>query len=469
MSRGFNVRGGGGDRRGANPAFAQLAQRGGSTSKGVDRHITGSGVSRTIQDGRGRTESSVRGSNNNITFRGDHGANRFTIGGRGNNVNVFNLGRDDKVKLEGPGWREVTDSNNKDGKLRFENSLTGSVVVVRTDAGRNDKFVRARVEFSKEPPPAPAPAAVTQALAAPAPVVPVVPVPAPVAPPPVPITVKRLDDFTLAVGDGARKILLSDRDRDGYVDQVAVATRDGSRVYTGTLQRAQTILAGTDDSAIKTQAYEGAANVALAQDLNALQADAFDGKIDYEAAFNRAVQVLTRAETAGQGGVSTTVISGAKADITLKNGSTVVALDAQGAGAGRSAIETARIEFATGSYSLANIFDGTGTDGAMDARLAQAGDGGTSNATFEVVDKGTVGREATTHLFGAPQGSVGRGDVVNQGGGVDGNLGAVGQFWGRQSAMHELGMAKVARLDRLNGGTDAAPATAEPAARPTAG
>ena len=461
MSRGFNVRGGG-DRRGVF-AFAQLTQRGGSSSRGVDRHITGSGVSRTIQDGRGRTESSVRGSNNNITFRGDHGANRFTIGGHGNNVNIFNLGRDDKVKLEGPGWREVTDSNKKDGKLRFENSLTGSVVVVRTDAGRNDKFVRARVEYSKAPPPAPSPAAVTKAIQAAAPVAP------PVAPPPVPITVKRLDDHTLAVGDGTRKILLSDRDRDGYVDQVAVATRDGSRVYTGTLQRAQTILAGTDDSAIKTQAYEGAANVALAQDLNALQADAFDGKIDYETAFNRAVQVLTRAETAGQGGVSTTVISGAKADITLRNGSTAVALDAQGAGAGKSAIETARIEFATGSYSLANIFDGTGTDGAMDARLAQAGDGGNSNATFEVVDRATVGREATTHLFGAQQGSVGRGDVVNQGGGVDGNLGAVGQFWGRQSAMHELGMAKVARLDRLNGGTDAAPATAEPATRPTAG
>jgi len=464
MSRGFNVRGGGGDRRGVYAAFAQPAARGGAPSSKVDRHITGSGITQTIQDGRGRTHSSVRGSNNNITFRGDHGANRFHIGGQGNNVNIFNLGRDDKVKLEGPGWREVTDSNKRDGKLRFENALTGSVVVVRTDAGRNDKFVRARVEYSKEAPPAPAPAAVTRAIQAAAVVAPPV---APPAAPAVPITVKRLDDHTLAVGDGTRKILLSDQDRDGYVDQVAVATREGSKVYTGTLQRAQTILAGTDGSDVKTQAYEGAANIALAQDLNSLQADAFDGKIDYEAAFNRAVQMLTRAETAGQGGASTTVMS-AKADITLRNGSTAVALDAQNAGAGRAATETARIEFATGSYSLGNIFDGTGTDGAMDARLAQAGDGGTPHATFDVVDRATVGREATTHVFGAKYGSVGRGDVVNQGGGVDGNLGAVGQMWSRHSAMHELGLGQVARLDRLNGGTDAAPAVPAPAAKPTA-
>lgn len=99
----------------------------------------------TIRDSRGPTDNVVGGFGNTVDFRGDKGANSFSIGGAANNVTVNNLGRDDVVQLRGPGWQELPDANCRDGKVSYYNSITGSFAEVRTDAGRNDNFVRQRV------------------------------------------------------------------------------------------------------------------------------------------------------------------------------------------------------------------------------------------------------------------------------------------------------------------------------------
>lgn len=100
---------------------------------------------RTVWDRRGKTHNRVGGFGNTVDFRGDHGKNRFNIGGQMNNVQVHNLGRDDRVNLEGPGWQELPDANSRDGIVRYYNNLTGSFAEVHTDNGRNDNFVRNRV------------------------------------------------------------------------------------------------------------------------------------------------------------------------------------------------------------------------------------------------------------------------------------------------------------------------------------
>lgn len=100
---------------------------------------------RTVFDTRGRTNNSVGGYGNTVDFRGDRGRNTFDIGGAANNVQVHNLGRDDTVNLQGPGWQEVADANSRDGVVRYYNQLTGSYAEVHTDGGRNDEFVRNRV------------------------------------------------------------------------------------------------------------------------------------------------------------------------------------------------------------------------------------------------------------------------------------------------------------------------------------
>lgn len=108
-------------------------------------HVNGAFQSRIIGDTRGRTNNSVGGFGNTVKFVGDSGRNRFSIGGASNNVEVNNLGSDDRVNLEGPGWVALPDSNACDGKVSYYNVLTGSSAQINTDDGRNDAFVRARV------------------------------------------------------------------------------------------------------------------------------------------------------------------------------------------------------------------------------------------------------------------------------------------------------------------------------------
>lgn len=108
-------------------------------------HVNGAFQNRIIRDTCGRTDNSVGGFGNNVKFVGDSGRNRFSVGGMQNNVEVNNLGADDTVNLQGPGWVALPDSNACDGKVSYYNVLTGSSAQVNTDDGRNDAFVRARV------------------------------------------------------------------------------------------------------------------------------------------------------------------------------------------------------------------------------------------------------------------------------------------------------------------------------------
>ncbi len=98
-----------------------------------------------IHDTKGRTDNVLAGVGNTAMFVGDHGANNFSIGGYMSNGDVRNLGRDDHVYLQGPGWRELPDANSRDGVVRYYNDITKSYAEVHTDAGRNDNFVRQRV------------------------------------------------------------------------------------------------------------------------------------------------------------------------------------------------------------------------------------------------------------------------------------------------------------------------------------
>jgi hypothetical protein len=107
--------------------------------------INGMFERRVVMDRRGSTDNVVSGFGNTVSFHGDHGRNRFDIVGGAHNVDVNNLGRDDRVNLHGPGWSELPDSNSRDGVVRYYNNINGSYAEVRTDDGRNDNFVRARV------------------------------------------------------------------------------------------------------------------------------------------------------------------------------------------------------------------------------------------------------------------------------------------------------------------------------------
>ncbi|MEQ8279731.1 MAG: hypothetical protein RKU31_38995 [Deltaproteobacteria bacterium] len=108
-------------------------------------NVNGIGNTRTIRDTRGTTNNSVGGAFNNTRFVGDRGRNNFSVGGFQNNTQVNNLGRDDSVDLQGPGWVELVDGNQRDGVVRYQNILNGSTAEIRTDGGRNDAFVRNRV------------------------------------------------------------------------------------------------------------------------------------------------------------------------------------------------------------------------------------------------------------------------------------------------------------------------------------
>lgn len=112
--------------------------------------INGNGITRTIRDTRGDDTYRVNGSRNNIRFHGDRDANTFIIDGTLNTISIDNLGRDDRVILEGPrsDWEIDTEGPRRDGVVRLRNKNTGNEVTVATDGGRNDRFVLNRLQFS---------------------------------------------------------------------------------------------------------------------------------------------------------------------------------------------------------------------------------------------------------------------------------------------------------------------------------
>lgn len=111
--------------------------------------VNGFGQQRVIRDTRGRTDQQVGGVGNNVRYVGDSGANTFDVGGMSNNVDIRNIGRDERINLEGrrQDWVRVG-GNSRDGQVQYVNKLTGNTVNLQTDAGRNDAFVDSKVRFT---------------------------------------------------------------------------------------------------------------------------------------------------------------------------------------------------------------------------------------------------------------------------------------------------------------------------------
>jgi hypothetical protein len=112
--------------------------------------INGFGQTHTIFDTKGGTSQELGGMGNTVTYKGDNGANTFRVGGQRNNVSIENIGRDEKVILEGrpQDWQIVDDGNSKNGVVTYYNKVSGNSVTLATDAGRNDAFVKSKVQFS---------------------------------------------------------------------------------------------------------------------------------------------------------------------------------------------------------------------------------------------------------------------------------------------------------------------------------
>jgi hypothetical protein len=266
--------------------------------------------------------------------------------------------------------------------------------------------------------------------------------------------VRQLDAHTTAITQGAYTVLLNRNERDGgrQVSQVAlaVATKESSRVeiYAGTVQQGQTLLSGIAGSTLRTNSYADAANRALSLQLNSLLRDAEDnGAIDDEAALRRTMAMLSRPAAAGAGGRSHEVMN-VMDDVALNNGSARLVVDTRSVDP-QPVADSATITFASGTRAVLGFSGNTAQDGLMNVRLAQAEPASGPIPTFDVVDEKTVGHQASTHIFGQDHGSQGK-DVVTRGGGVNGNLGSVGQYWASDSAMAQLGLGRVARRDRLS-------------------
>ncbi|MCA9556145.1 MAG: hypothetical protein KC933_39330 [Myxococcales bacterium] len=112
--------------------------------------INSFGQTRTIFDTKGATSQELGGIGNTVTYKGDSGANTFRVGGQSNNVSIENIGRDEKIILEGrpQDWQVVNDGNSKNGVVTYYNKVSGNSVTLATDAGRNDAFVKSKVQFS---------------------------------------------------------------------------------------------------------------------------------------------------------------------------------------------------------------------------------------------------------------------------------------------------------------------------------
>lgn len=111
--------------------------------------INGFGQFHSIRDTRGKTSQHVGGVGNTVNFHGDSGANTFRIDGAANNVDIKNIGRDEKIVLEGrpQDWQQIN-GDSRDGKVTYYNKVTGNAVTLQTDAGRNDAFVNSKVQFT---------------------------------------------------------------------------------------------------------------------------------------------------------------------------------------------------------------------------------------------------------------------------------------------------------------------------------
>jgi hypothetical protein len=264
-------------------------------------------------------------------------------------------------------------------------------------------------------------------------------------------TVSTSSNGLTAISSGIAVVLLKDlRDGGSAVDQVVVTSQNDAQVYGGTIGDTETILTGEwGDPHVRNQVYTGASNTGLTQALNALKIDADDGRIDNLENYNKVVAMLTNAAESGAGG-RTAEIMDLQADHVLVNGSMRIAVDVESLNDEVAFAENAKITFADGSEkTITNIWNRTGSDGALGVRESETGDGGTSRGTFVVTSADEMGHQGSTHVFGAAHGSISK-YVLDVKGTFRGEYGSAGQFWARDDEVAELGFGSVAFWDRYN-------------------
>lgn len=249
-------------------------------------------------------------------------------------------------------------------------------------------------------------------------------------------TVSKLDDTTVAVSDGKSVLLLKDLNKDGKVDEVAVGTQNEEQFYFGDLSGENVILTGEHgDPHVRQKLFIGDKTNALKGSLNALLADARDGTLDNSA-------LLTTALTQTVNGGVDHEIMDVQADHTLHNAGMKARVDVQAKNEKVAFAETAVIVTSDGrEYAIRNLWNATGSDGAIGVGVAEAAEGGESKATFVTMDEKRMGLAGTTLAFGVPFGTVGK-YILDAQGKLDPTKGQAAAFWPEENNYSALYKAK---------------------------
>lgn len=109
--------------------------------------IDGIGERAKVYDTRGDTTQILAGAENRVKYKGDRGANKFFISGYNNQAEIYNVGRNDTVFVDGRAEDWVFMPNGDRGVIEGYNKQTGTTVLVATDDGRSDRFVEKHVVF----------------------------------------------------------------------------------------------------------------------------------------------------------------------------------------------------------------------------------------------------------------------------------------------------------------------------------
>jgi len=142
------------------PDFAAVNENAVRPGGGVFRQggvtVDGSGQTLLVKDDAGRDNNYVSGVGNRVEFIGDSQANTFNVGGEENVVSIYNLGKDDVVKLSGPAslWETVDTpqsvaSRGSSHHLVYHNLDSNTYVKIASDESKRDAgWLQNRVVFN---------------------------------------------------------------------------------------------------------------------------------------------------------------------------------------------------------------------------------------------------------------------------------------------------------------------------------
>ncbi len=137
---------------GINPFMNQPVGQGPVQRREGSTDVLGQGQNFVIRDNGGDDTYTIGGAFNRVEISGDKDRNTFRIGGMRNNVSVSNIGRDERIILEGnrADWMEVPTTQGRSGSVTYINRNTGTTATLATDGGRSADFVKQRVSFSQQ-------------------------------------------------------------------------------------------------------------------------------------------------------------------------------------------------------------------------------------------------------------------------------------------------------------------------------